>query len=247
MSFLLEDMILIETNENEIKEQEENLQEIKKQLEEIFRNEHATISKEDFRKSFSKIEIAFKKLEDATTNQLSLKDICKIYEIICKNLKNFQEKYSDFFNNELINNLLEVEAHFGWKKQIYKSKFFSKEMIGFNKNDNDIYKKNEKLYMVVSSLLEALEKYSIGATQKEIDGIQYLAEILITRIQSPNSISIFRKILTTAKAILWEIDKYKKQSQNTVESLLYFLKTSPKWAGDDFEECLEYVNQVRRE
>ena len=52
MSFLLEDMILIETNENEIKEQEENLQEIKKQLEEIFRNEHATISKEDFRKSF---------------------------------------------------------------------------------------------------------------------------------------------------------------------------------------------------
>jgi hypothetical protein len=93
--------------------------------------------------------------------------------------------------------------------------------------------------------VQALEKYSIGATQKEIDGIQYLAEILITRIQSPNSISIFRKILTTAKAILWEIDKYKKQSQNTVESLLYFLKTSPKWAGDDFEECLERAIKIR--
>ena len=49
-----------------------------------------------------------------------------------------------------------------------------------------------------------------------------------------------------AQAIL-EIEQQKKQSQNTVESLLDFLKTSPKWAGDDFEECLEYVNQVRRE
>jgi hypothetical protein len=65
----------------------------------------------------------------------------------------------------------------------------------------------------------ALKKYSIGATQKEIDAIQHLAEILITEIESPNSVSIFRKILTTAKAILWEIDRYKKQSQNTVESL----------------------------
>ena len=49
-----------------------------------------------------------------------------------------------------------------------------------------------------------------------------------------------------AQAML-EIEKQKKQHQNTVESLLDFLKTSPKWAGDDFEECLEYVNQVRRE
>lgn len=242
MSFLL-DMILIETNNSEIKEQEENLKEIKKQLEEIFTNQKATIPTEDFRKSFSKIEIAFKKLEDTTTKQLSLKDKCKIYEIICKNVKNFQEKYSDFLTNELINDLLEVEAYFGWKKQIYKLKSFSEEMRAVNKNDID----NKKLYMVVSSLLQALEKYSIGATQKEIDSIQHLAEILIKRIQSPNSISIFRKILTTAKAILWEIDRYKKQSQNTVESLLDFLKTSPAWAGDDFEECLEYVNQVRRE
>ena len=37
-----------------------------------------------------------------------------------------------------------------------------------------------------------------------------------------------------AQAIL-EIEQQKKQSQNTVESLLDFLKTSPKWAGDDFE------------
>jgi hypothetical protein len=37
------------------------------------------------------------------------------------------------------------------------------------------------------------------------------------------------------------------QRKNTVESLLDFLKTSPKWAGNDFEECLEYVNEVRRQ
>ncbi len=57
---------------------------------------------------------------------------------------------------------------------------------------------------------------------------------------------MFLVAFAQAQAIL-EIEQQKKQHQNTVGSLLDFLKTSPEWAGDDFEECLEYVSQVRRE
>ncbi|MBD2566464.1 hypothetical protein [Anabaena lutea] len=247
MSFLLEDMMLIETNENEIKEQEENLQEIAKQLEEIFRTENAAIPKEDFRKYFSKIENALRKLEKAKTNKLNSKAKSRIYEEVYKNVKNLKEKYSDFLTNELIEKFAEIEVYFGWKKEIYKLIFFSEEIVEINKHD--IKKGSEKLYNIIYTMLQAIEKYTVGATQKEIDIIQHLAENLILYIENKrlNTIPVFRKTLNSAKAILWEIDRQKNQSKNTVESLLDFLKTSPEWVGDDFEECLEYVNEVRRE
>jgi hypothetical protein len=55
------------------------------------------------------------------------------------------------------------------------------------------------------------------------------------------------KIRRKYKASLRKIKKEKKQHKNTIESLLNFIKTSPGWVGDDFEECLEYVNEVRRQ
>lgn len=101
---------------------------------------------------------------------------------------------------------------------------------------------------LLENLISAVEKYSAGATKEELEEIQCFAEHLV-REESEllKKISIFRKITNTAKAILWEIDRQKNQHKNTVESLLDFVKTSPGWAGDDFEECLEYVNEVRRE
>jgi DNA-binding transcriptional regulator YiaG len=245
MSFLLEDMMVIKNTENALKEQEENLLEIKKRLEDIFESKEATISKEDFSKIFSKIEISFEKLENVTTNQGNSKLKYKIYETIYKNVKKIKEKYSDFLTNELINDLWQVEAYFGWEKQIYKLILFSEDIAEFN--HNDIQKRMEKLYIAISSILQALENYSISATQQEIDVIQNLAKKLIAEISSSNHISVFKKILTTSKAILWEIEQQRKQPQNTVESLLNFLQTSPGWVGDDFEECLEYVNEVRKQ
>ena len=80
-----------------------------------------------------------------------------------------------------------------------------------------------------------------------IEIIEHFAENVIIQITPLNTIAVPRKTLNAAKAILWEIDRYKNQHRNNVESLLDFLKTSPTWTGDDFEECLEYVNQVRKE
>jgi hypothetical protein len=32
---------------------------------------------------------------------------------------------------------------------------------------------------------------------------------------------------------------------STIKSLLNYVETAPSWSGDDFEECLEYINDVR--
>ncbi|BAZ28717.1 hypothetical protein NIES4074_11510 [Cylindrospermum sp. NIES-4074] len=251
MSFLLEDMISIEISENETREQEENLKQIAKQLEEIFLTENSVIPIEVFRKDCSKIAAAIKKLEEAYTKKVNSKAKSRIYEGIYKNIKTIRIKYSDFFTNDLIDKFVEKELYFGWKKEIYKisslaeAEDFQEKVIQFNHEDANKY--FEKVYKIVATILQAVEKYSAGATKKELEKIQYFAEHLVEESKLLNKISIFRKITNTAKAILWEIDREKNQHKNTVESLLDFAKTSPGWAGDDFEECLEYVNEVRRE
>lgn len=40
-------------------------------------------------------------------------------------------------------------------------------------------------------------------------------------------------------------DSSEKEKSHTVGKLLNWLETAPTWAGDDAEECLEYVNRVR--
>ncbi|MGM3306606.1 hypothetical protein ACSQ6I_11620 [Anabaena sp. WFMT] len=253
MSFLLKDMMLIEANENDIKEQEENLQEIAKQLEEICITQNAAIPKEDFRKVFSKIELALRKLEDATTNKLYLKSNAKIYEFIYKNVKSLKQKYSDFFTNQLIENFAAVEVYFGWKKEIYKASSLIFEIEEIRNKNNELRKAFEiqnafeKSYKIVAIILQAIEKYSAGAEKEEIERIQHFAENYIADFTPLNTIPVFKKTLNAARAILWEIERQKNQHKNTVESFLGFLKTSPEWVGDDFEECLEYVNEVRRE
>lgn len=34
--------------------------------------------------------------------------------------------------------------------------------------------------------------------------------------------------------------------KNTIGNLIDWMKTAPPWAGDDFDECLEYVNRTRK-
>ena len=170
MSFLLEDMMLVEIRENKIKEQEENLREIKKQLEEIFVTKNAVIPQEDFRRIFTKIEIAVRKLENAKTNNLSSNGKARICEEIYKNVKKIKEQYSDFFTNELIEDFAKIEVYFGWSKEIYKSRSLAEEIVKINngdlKNISDFKKIREKFYKIIFTILKALEQYSDGAEKK---------------------------------------------------------------------------------
>lgn len=113
-------------------------------------------------------------------------------------------------------------------------------------NQIKIVRDNE-LYIIVESLkhlLQSLIKVSLRVkafTEQEINAFN------LGDITPKESEAMLISFVSTKK---WD-DVYgkleNKQRQNTVESLLNFLQTSPGWVGDDFEECLEYVNEVRRQ
>jgi hypothetical protein len=109
--------------------------------------------------------------------------------------------------------------------------------------DKDFYKEyilGESLKHLIQSLIKACLKVNVF-TEEEINAFN-LGNI--TPLESE------AMLISLASMKKWD-QTYRNiantQRKNTVESLLDFLKTSPKWAGNDFEECLEYVNEVRRQ
>jgi hypothetical protein len=116
-------------------------------------------------------------------------------------------------------------------------------------NESQI-KQEEHLKKIATELEEIYLMLASGTGYTDPDklhNIQSLAKTIIVKLKPLNNIYMATKIISTAKAMLWEIEQQKKWHQNTVGSLLDFLQTSPGWVGDDFEECLEYVNEVRRQ
>jgi hypothetical protein len=109
--------------------------------------------------------------------------------------------------------------------------------------DKDFYKVyivRESLKHLIQSLVKACLKVNVF-TKEEINAFN-MGDI--TPLESE------AMLISLASIKEWDqtyINIANNQRKNTVESLLDFLKTSPKWTGDDFEECLEYVNEVRRE
>ncbi|HEY9908464.1 MAG TPA: hypothetical protein V6D18_12760, partial [Thermosynechococcaceae cyanobacterium] len=53
-------------------------------------------------------------------------------------------------------------------------------------------------------------------------------------------------IKNAARSLLWQIDNYEKERKFPVKDLMDWLDTSPGWAGDDFDECLDQINRERQ-
>jgi len=68
-------------------------------------------------------------------------------------------------------------------------------------------------------------------------------------IKSKNAIIYFVESVAKAVEDDDELQLYKEAKKladfSTIKSLLNYVKTAPSWSGDDFEECLEYINNVR--
>ncbi|NEO69074.1 tetratricopeptide repeat protein [Moorena sp. SIO3H5] len=114
--------------------------------------------------------------------------------------------------------------------------------------------KFSSLYTGLSRLSAVLEKNIVDFSK---DYLERLKRRLIAILQAPaleseqNELPEAAKnylidIRNTARGILWQLDNYQLSHQKyPVTNLLDWLKTAPTWAGDDFEESLDYVNRVR--
>jgi hypothetical protein len=107
--------------------------------------------------------------------------------------------------------------------------------------DLQFYQKDE-LYIIVETLKHLINSVIAVGLKLSILQEENIKEIISQNITPQESEVMLISLASTIK-----IEKQKKLHQNTVESLLDSLQTSSGWVGDDFEECLEYVNEVRRQ
>ncbi|HLO88276.1 MAG TPA: hypothetical protein VK203_25180 [Nostocaceae cyanobacterium] len=147
------------------------------------------------------------------------------------------------------NNLLDEKGTEEFKMLILAQEYMLQAL-----DDKNNITQAKKIYQGLLNLSRVVEKYMSSLPEKFIEKAQkaMLAILADTSLQLEEVDTLEElnnyvlAIKNTARSILWQIENYQKQKKHTVGELLTWLKTAPTWSGDDFEECLEYVNHVRK-
>lgn len=165
-------------------------------------------------------------------------------------INKLRAKYSDFLSSGEIRQFEDGERRIeGFKKLLVFQNLMRQVADG-----KDLLARVRKFYAGMIELSEVLEKYipyfpdHLIETIKNI-ALSFLSGSTLELEQSTISqevVDYLAAIKNTARGILWQIDNYKKGKKHPVGELVDWLETAPSWTGDDFEECLEYVNRVRK-
>lgn len=224
--------------------------------------------------SLASTNLALERLYESGKAQLPkekiLDDLSKIVEISerIKSTGSLEEKMNIFFSDyqPLSNQLKTKYSDFLPSRVVRKLEFGERYMEGFKNllsahismilafDDQDPVAQIGKLYTGMVKVSEVLEQYIsyfpeglIESNRKIALGI--LADPAFQPAQSGISqavINYLTGLKSTSRGVLWQLDNYKKEKKHTVGELLDWIETAPGWAGDDFEECLEYVNRFRK-
>lgn len=218
-------------------------------LEGLYESGEGQFSREEIlADSMRMVEIA-KRIEATDDHVEKMKIFFSDYQTLFNQLKT---KYSDFLPSGVVRKI-EAGGKYveGLKKLIVAQEYMLQAF-----EDKDPVKKDRKLYAGMVKLSEVSEQYILYFPEQLIKLIKNIALGVLadpTLQYEQSDISPASDYLTaiknTARGVLWQLDNYKKEKKHTVwqanGELLDWLKTAPTWEGDDFEECLEYVNRVR--
>lgn len=122
-------------------------------------------------------------------------------------------------------------------------------------NAKDAVEQAGYLYAGLVEIAEALEKYIKYFSPQARENARRIANsFLVDPTYSPDNYTdqpelknSMTALKNTARAVLWQIEQYQEKAKHTVGGVFDWLQTSPGWLGDDFDDCLDYVNQVRKE
>ncbi|MEH2362009.1 hypothetical protein [Nostoc sp.] len=117
-------------------------------------------------------------------------------------------------------------------QNLYSSMFYVLEIL-----------EDEDVYLIPKNALKNIETTSEALSSNK--GWREYIKTLPIDDNEQNIKNYINSIRHVAKAILWELKKIKKYQPN-VQSLLKFIQSPPEWKGDDFEECLDFINEERR-
>lgn len=224
--------------------------------------------------SLASTKLALEHLYESGKGQLPreeiLNDLMKIAEVSeqIKSTNNFGEKMKIFFSEyqTLSNQLNAKYSDFLPTRAVRKLEAGERYIEGFKMlliaqeymlqafDDKNPVEQAGKLYTGMVKLSEVLEQYLSYFPEQLIQvtkniALAFLADPALQPEQpdiSQEVVNYLTALKNTTRGVLWQLDNDKKERKHTIGELLDWLETAPGWAGDDFEECLEYVNRVRK-
>lgn len=216
------------------------------------------------------LECLYESAEEQFSRDELRDDLMKIVEISerIKSTKNLGEKMNIFFSKyQTFSQQLKIKySDFLPSRVVTKLEVEEKYMEGFKKlliaqmymlqafDEKNLIDQAGKLYTGVVKLSEVLEDYISYLPERLIEIIKNIALAFLAdpslqpeQTELPQTaVNYLIALKNTVRGILWQLENYKKEKKYTVGEMLDWLETAPGWTGDDFEECLEYVNRVRK-
>jgi hypothetical protein len=192
------------------------------------------------------VEIS-KRIEATNNIRDKINILSEEYQTFSKQLRS---KYRDLLPTKLIRKLEAFDRFF----EGFEELMIAQTCMVLGLDEKEQVDQVGKIYTGMVKLSEVIEQYIRYFPDWLIEIVKKIPlAILADPDLQPNQSSISQEVVNyltalkhTSKGVLWEIDNYTKEKKHTVGELLNWLETAPGWAGDDFEECLEYVNRTRK-
>lgn len=220
-------------------------------LEELYKSGEGGFSPEELQQDLATYQQTIRRIKSASDNQLE-EQLAVLTSDGQGFLKHFREKYSDFLPMALINSYKALDKKIEGIEKVYSTVDLVLSSLE-DLNPDSL----STIHSGLAILSEHLEQYIsyFSSKGKLIEALKALvARILISTVSALDEIDAQASeernyligVKNTARSILWQIDNYEEEKKSTVGDLLNWLETSPDWAGDGFEECLDYVNRTRK-
>lgn len=216
-------------------------------LEQLYESGEGQFSREEILDDLRKLVEISGRMKSTVNLGEKMKIFFGEYQMLSNQL---QTKYNDFLPSRVVKRLEAEEKYMeGFKKLLIAQEYMLQAF-----DDKDPVDHAGKLYTGMVKLSEVLEQYILFFPEWLIESIKtialgFLADPALQPEQpgiSQEVVNYLTALKNTSRGVLWQIDNYKQEKKRTVGELLNWLETAPGWTGDDFDECLEYVNQTRK-
>ncbi|MBW4541673.1 MAG: hypothetical protein KME43_21375 [Myxacorys chilensis ATA2-1-KO14] len=219
-------------------------------FQEAYEANAAEIPREQFLSDLEKLDQAFDLLKSASSVTDKHTVLTKHYIPLVKELA---QRYSDFLPDEVSRKLI---APVMIRVAMFQLLEAVNMMVSAMEDEQEPRDQAGMLYTALIKMSETLEKYIKYLSVRLREQLRAIANMHLSDPDpafnpdsypsDPTAYSYMIGLKNTARSILWQLDNYQEETKYTVKGLLDWAETRPGWAGDDFEECLDYVNRARK-
>lgn len=214
----------------------------------VYEANTAEVPREQFLSDLEKLEQVAESLKSASSLTDKYKVLTESYIPLIAELK---RRYSDFISDEISQDLTNRITK---PIAIYQLVEAQSVMTYAMEDEREPKDRAGMLYTGIVKTSEVVEKHIKYFSVRIREDIRAIANMFLSDpafspdsyASDPTAYNYMIGLKNTARSLLWQLDNYQEETKYTVKGLLDWTEASSGWAGDDFEECLDYVNRARK-